>query len=229
MRGTKKIIVRLFQFGLMILAQAIYLPLNQNLSGGYQTRIWLDSYIPILPVWTIPYVLWLPVCLFFAFWAAMNMEDFIFKAYFTGAMVTIFSSMLIFALFPTYVIRPEVTGNGIFSNMLRSVYQNDQLYNALPSGHVYLVVFTALFYICWQSSRSCSLKSIIWLSWRTWFWIGMIVIVCLSALFTGQHSIIDIPGGAVMAILGYYSGWWWAGKRQNVPKLAGADEISKPS
>lgn len=229
MEGTKKTIIRILKFGMMILAQAIYLPLNQNLSGGYLTRIWLDDYIPLLPVWTIPYVLWLPACLVFTFWAAMKMEDYVFSAYFTGALVTILMSMGIFFLFPTYVVRPDVIGNDIFSNMLRGVYQNDQLYNALPSGHVYLVVFTALFYICWHSSRSYSLKSIIWQSWRTWFWIGMIVIVSLSAIFTGQHSIIDIPGGAVVAILGYFSGWWWAGKRRNVPKLAGVDEISEPS
>jgi membrane-associated phospholipid phosphatase len=203
---------RMLRLGLLILVQGLYLPLNRNLSGGYLTRIRLDDYIPVLPAWTTIYLIWLPLCAVFAFWAAWKMPEGLFRAYFTGAMATISVSMMIFFFFPTYVQRPEVLGNDMFSNILRMVYANDNLYNALPSGHVYLVVATAMFYLCWRSSRDGSLRTLRWDSWWTWFWIGMVILVCLSTIFTGQHSLIDIPAGFVVAILGYLFGRWWASR-----------------
>ncbi|MHC1781705.1 MAG: phosphatase PAP2 family protein [Anaerolineaceae bacterium] len=203
---------RLLQLGLIILLQCLYLPLNRNLSGGTLTHIWLDDFVPILPAWTIPYVLWLPVCLIFAVWAALKMPENLFRAYFPAALFTTSTSMLFFWLYPTYVLRPDIVDSDIFSQMLRLVYKNDQLYNAFPSGHVYLVVSTALFYLCWYSSGDGTLRTIHWNSWRPWFWIGLVIVVCLSTVFTGQHSLIDIPGGTLVAILGYYFGRWWANR-----------------
>jgi membrane-associated phospholipid phosphatase len=37
------------------------------------------------------------------------------------------------------------------------------------------------------------------------------VIVSLSTLFTGQHYILDVLGGYLVALAGYRFGLWWAG------------------
>jgi membrane-associated phospholipid phosphatase len=213
MKGTiHHQISRLLRLGFIIILQFLYVPLNRNLSGGVLTRIRLDDFVPIIPVWTIPYVLWLPACLIFAVWAALKMPEKLFRVFFFAAIFTISSSMLFFWFYPTYILRPEVNGSDIFSQTLRLVYQNDHLYNAFPSGHVYLAVSIALFYLCWHSSRDGTLRTIRWNSWRPWFWIGLVIVVCLSTVFTGQHSLIDIPGGMLVAILGYYFGRWCASR-----------------
>lgn len=216
---------RMLRFTLVIMIQSLYLPLNRTLSGGVISRIPLDDVVPLIPVWTIPYVLWLPACLALAFWASWEMPEQLFRAYFFAAIFTISLSMLFFLVYPTYVLRPEITGSDVFSNMLRTVYQNDRLYNAFPSGHVYLAVLTAFFFLCWRSSRHSSLDSIRWDQWNTWLWIGLVIVVSLSTIFTGQHSIIDIPGGMLVAAAGYLFGRWWTRN----PREAGAHEIQTGS
>lgn len=226
MRASKNpIINRILSFVLVILLQSLYLPLNRTLSGGVLSHIRLDDFVPVFPVWTIPYVLWLPVCMILGFYATLKMPEDLFKAYFSASVFTISVSMLFFTIFPTYVQRPAVMGGDIFSGMLRTLYHNDRLYNAFPSGHVYLAVLTALFFICWRSSQNNSLRSIRWDSWNTWIWVGLVIVVCLSTIFTGQHSIIDIPGGMLVAVAGYFFGRWWANRSHGV----GVDESSNGS
>jgi membrane-associated phospholipid phosphatase len=42
-------------------------------------------------------------------------------------------------------------------------------------------------------------------------WVLILLIVSLSTLFTGQHYILDVLGGYLIALAGYYFGLWWAG------------------
>jgi membrane-associated phospholipid phosphatase len=39
----------------------------------------------------------------------------------------------------------------------------------------------------------------------------ILVIISLSTLFTGQHYILDVIGGYVVAWVGFHFGLWWAG------------------
>jgi membrane-associated phospholipid phosphatase len=38
-----------------------------------------------------------------------------------------------------------------------------------------------------------------------------LIVISLSTLFTGQHYILDVLGGYVLALAGYCFGLWWAG------------------
>lgn len=101
--------------------------------------------------------------------------------------------MLFFYFFPTYVKRPLLTTVNWATKILKMVYRNDGDYNAFPSGHVYQTSLICLFYNQLYPNHP-------------WLWIGIVVIVALSTLFTRQHNLADPLGGLAIAWLGYWFG-----------------------
>jgi membrane-associated phospholipid phosphatase len=67
------------------------------------------------------------------------------------------------------------------------------MYNAFPSGHVYITTLIALFWSRWFPQ------------WR-WFWGATVIVICLATLFTGQHYLPDPIGGLILAWVGYQIG-----------------------
>jgi membrane-associated phospholipid phosphatase len=139
------------------------------------------------------------------------MPDNLVKTYWMATLIVILSAMLVYILFPTYVDRAPVQGNGLGADVLRWVYSQDGLYNAFPSGHIYLATLTCLFYSHWYP-RS------------TWFWAIVFLVVSCSTLFTGQHYILDVVGGLVFALAGVYlarkisqTGEWFKDKSTKDP------------
>ena len=83
--------------------------------------------------------------------------------------------------------------------LIRFIYSHDRVYNAFPSGHTYTTMLLCLFWCRWRPRRC-------------WLWIVTAVIVLLSTLFTRQHNLPDLIGGALLAWGGYRFGLWWAAK-----------------
>ena len=179
----------------LFLVQLLYIPINRTVSGGVQTSIALDGWIPLYPVWTIPYVLSLVWWAGFYTWAGLKMDDRLYTALIASTLFTMLTAYTFYLLYPTYVIRPSVEGNGWQYDMLRRVYAADKTYNAFPSGHTYTSLLI-LFY---------------WWRWRPqmhWLWVLIVAVVLLSTLFTGQHNLADLLGGGLWAGSGYYFGQW---------------------
>lgn len=178
--------------------ELLYFPINRLAQGGMSTR-WpaLDDLIPLWPAWVVPYLLsvvWWNGCFV---WAAWKMGEANWRALVRGAIVVMLSSYLVYLVWPTYVVRQPVPGDGWAAELLRAVYAHDRTYNALPSGHTYSAVLIALFWSHWLPR------------WR-WLWIGSAAVVILSTLFTGQHHLLDPLGGALVGYLGYRFGLWAA-------------------
>jgi membrane-associated phospholipid phosphatase len=184
---------RLIFFSLFIFSQSIYLPLNKLLQGGIALKIPLDVMIPVIPGWSIPYVLWMISWFWLSLWAALKMPAELFKSYCISTLIVILSAMAVYVVFPTFVDRQPVQGSGFGTNLLRWVYSNDGLYNAFPSGHIYLATITALYYSRWYPRTGL-------------LWAIILLIVTCSTVFTGQHYILDVIGGLVFAIAGTYLG-----------------------
>jgi membrane-associated phospholipid phosphatase len=178
-----------------VILQLMYLPTSRFMTGGIIPRIPLDNYIPIWSVWVVPYMLVWPIWIAAYTWAALKMQGRLFRVAVVSATFTIGVGMTIFMLYPTYVIRPALAGTDFFTNALRYVYSHDGSYDAAPSGHVYMTTLLALFYSLWYPRQK-------------WLWYGILVIVCLSTLFTGQHYILDVVTGLILGIIGYYAGFW---------------------
>jgi membrane-associated phospholipid phosphatase len=172
---------------------SLYFPLNRTLTGGFNLSTPLDAWIPLWPVWVVPYLLCLPAWAGGLVWAAWKMDERLFRSFVSAGLFVLLSATFFYYVFPTYVRRPTVTGNSWAVQLLELVYHNDKAYNAFPSGHVYQTALLSLFY---NRLYPC----------HQWFWISIVVIVALSTLFTHQHNLTDPFGGLAIAWLGYRFG-----------------------
>jgi membrane-associated phospholipid phosphatase len=177
-----------------------YIPTSNRVEGGFEPKLPFDSF-PVSPIWVLPYVscylLWVAG---FA-WIFFKAEDHAFHSFLSACILTFSMGALTFLLFPTYVPAAVLEGNDLFTNVLRFIHEEWGRYAALPSGHVYITTLLALFFSRWYP-RS---KPI---------WMVILVIVSFSTLFTAQHYILDVLGGYLVAMVGYYFGLWWAGTDQ---------------
>ncbi|MGN0484699.1 MAG: phosphatase PAP2 family protein [Lachnospiraceae bacterium] len=159
----------------------------------YELSIPLDEKIPFVPEWIFVYV----IC--FAFWAANYIlitregkeEWFRFA---TADMLSRVICGLFFVFLPTTTVRPEVTGTGFASWLVRSIYQLDLPTNLFPSVHCLVSWF------CFIGIRKS--KKV-----PRWYKVFSCVFACLvfaSTQFTKQHYLLDVIGGVAIAELCYW-------------------------
>lgn len=110
--------------------------------------------------------------------------------------------MIFFLAMPWTLERPEVTGTGLSSDLLRFVYRIDRPVNLFPSIHC-LVSWNC--YIGIRGSRQVPV-------WYQRLSILFAVAVFVSTLTTKQHVLIDVIGGAALSELSWFAakktGWW---------------------
>lgn len=173
--------------------QLLYVPLNRTLDNGMVLDIPLDAFIPLWPIWAVPYLLAVVWWAAAFIWAAWKMDDRRYGALIIAALATMLAAYVAYIFFPTYVERPVPVGHSWADELVRQIYANDDLYNAFPSGHAYNTVLITFFWWDWQPRLR-------------WLWVTITIIVLLSTLFTGQHNLLDPLGGIVWAWLGYRLG-----------------------
>jgi len=131
-------------------------------------------------------------------WIILKTEDHMFRSFLAACIFTFTFGVIIFIFVPTYVKPASLTGNDVFTMLLRIIHEHWGRYDAFPSGHVYITTLLALFFSRWYPRQKLS-------------WILILVIVSFSTLFTGQHYILDVLGGYAIAFSGYHFGLWWTG------------------
>jgi len=189
---------RIELYVLVFAIQSLYMPLNHGLPEGIILDTRWDAYVPLWPMWIVPYSLCWPLWLAGFAWAALRMEEHLYRALIVTSVVATTTAIGTFFFFPTYVIRPALVGHDWATEWPSILYATDGIFNAFPSGHVYLTTIMALFWSRWFPS------------WR-WLWMGFALIVAFSTLFTGQHYIPDVFGGAALAWVSYQVGLWFVG------------------
>ncbi len=187
--------------------QLIYVPTTHGLSGGTIFKTELDAYIPIWPIWVVPYLMWMPIWLGSFCWAAWKMDPRLYKAFVAGVLVTTLSAMTCFIVFPTYIERPILTGDDWATQLLRFTYSQDGVYDAFPSGHVYVMTLFALFYSRWYPRQR-------------WIWFGILGAITFATLFTGQHYLPDPIGGLIFGYAGYRFGLWYVERSEAAEQRA---------
>lgn len=190
----------------LLLISALYFPLNRLLTNGYNLQIALDAYVPVIPVFVIPYLLFLPFWVSAFLFAAWKMNDKLFRAFMAASIFATSIATLIYFVFPTYTKRPIIEASGWASNLLLDLYSNDALFNAFPSGHVLYTTLIALFGALWQPRWAVGLY-------------GSVVLVVLSTLLTGQHHLLDPLGGLALGWGGYRFGLWAEYGREKILSL----------
>lgn len=145
----------------------------------------LDQALPVVPVFAIPYVslepfIYASLVIFLLFRVR------IFESAVLSMIATFLVSYLFFAFLQTYVDRPVLTGDDLFTNLIRGVYASDQPFNDFPSLHVSTSTIIAIHW--WRFGRRWTLPIIAWAA-----------LIALSTVMVKQHYAPDVAGGLVLA------------------------------
>jgi membrane-associated phospholipid phosphatase len=189
----------------------IYIPTSNRVSGGIEPKLAFDIF-PIWPIWVLPYILCYLLWFGSIAWVLFRIEDHSFRSFIAACMLTFGLGALTFLIFPTYVRSATISGNDVFSSLLRIIHETWGRYDAFPSGHVYITTLLTLFFSRWYPRHK-------------FIWLLILGIVSFSTLFTGQHYILDVLGGYLVALAGYYFGVWWT--RSDAPQKRSSKRSNK--
>lgn len=151
----------------------------------------LDAALPLIPLFAIPYLLYLPLLLFtLVLFAATNWQR--FKVLALAFVLASLVADLCFLLFQTYVQRPSVTGDDLGARLMRYVYTHDQPYNAFPSLHTAGATLCAIAYFRWRRGYGVAA-------------LPLALAIIAATVLIRQHYLADVAGGLALAGLTYWT------------------------
>ena len=177
---------KIIKITVVILSMILYIPVNRLISGGYNLRTDIDNYIPLIPLFVIPYLFGLIFWIFSILKINLSKDEKLIKEFNLMIILASIVSVAIYILIPTFVTRPSVTGTDIFSEILRLIYSNDQVYNAAPSGHTFYTI------LCFVGLNRL-------LPERKYLGGILSVLIIISTVLTKQHNFLDIVIGILFA------------------------------
>lgn len=167
--------------------------LEKRLVPKYYMYSVIDSFIPFLSIFILPYLFWfIYMGIGFVYLGIYSKQDYfkLCKFIFGGMCVC----YIIYMIFPNAQnLRPIITSNDIFSNMVKEIYATDTPTNVAPSIHVFnsIAVHTCLF-----NCPRLSKKNLL----RTASFVCM-SLICASTVFIKQHSIMDVMYGILLGLV----------------------------
>ena len=108
---------------------------------------------------------------------------------YSGEMIAKLICLFFFLCFPTTIMRPEITGTGIFDQLTKLIYSMDAPDNLFPSIHCLES------YVCFRGAMYTKRVPI----WYKYVMLVMTVLVFASTVLVKQHVVVDILG-AVCAV-----------------------------
>jgi membrane-associated phospholipid phosphatase len=183
-------VVTLVLGGAAIALSLFYDALNHGPSVLF-LRTPLDDLIPVVGPFAVPYVslrpfIYLSAVLFLLFRVR------IYRSAAASMIVVLLVSYAFYAFLQTYIDRPAITGDDLFSRMIRDVYASDQPYNDFPSLHASLSTIFALHWL--RVDRRIGLPIAIWAA-----------LIVVSTVFVKQHYVPDVVAGVLLASV---TSWW---------------------
>lgn len=176
---------------LMAISFLLYPTLNKAPQEVHILELWIDSYIPFWPAFSIPYLLYIPYIIFTLLFFVYFSE---FSVFVTISFVfCLLIASFFYVFFQTTVPRSTITSADLFSSLVNFIYAVDKPYNCFPSLHVSLSV---MMYLYWLKRKT---RNSILLGIFTLF-------IILSTLLIKQHFIADVIAGIALGILSYYIG-----------------------
>ena len=179
--------------------EAVYLGARQIAQSWhhYDMTTYIDRLVPFLS-WTVSiyfgcYLFW---CINYYLWATQERTE--RDRFFCADFLAKGFCFLLFLLIPTTNIRPEVTGDTVWDNLMKLLYRIDAADNLFPSIHCLVSWF------CWIGVRR---RKDIPMLYRH-FSLAMAVAVCISTLTTRQHVVADVVGGVALAEASFLLAGW---------------------
>ena len=158
----------------------------------YDLKLPWDDLVPFLP-WTFIIYWYSSAWRVLIYWRMSLRSRKEADRFFTAMLLAHAMAMIIFIIMPTSLVRPEVTGNTLWDDSIRWLYDTDPPENIFPSVHCLLAAMT------WIGLRG---KKDVNLVFRTVNFL-MVAGVYISVLTVRQHVMVDILGGIVVAEVAY--------------------------
>lgn len=163
----------------------------------------LDDMIPFQEAFIIPYVTWYALIAFtLLYFMLYDKDSFIgFHKYLIATEVLVIS---IYLIYPTQVdFQPTVfPRDNFWTDCVKFLYMIDENTNACPSLHV---AFSFAIVSSWLKRRQSRLITKLTI-------VFFVVLVCLSTVFTKQHSVLDfvwaIPVCMIAEIFAFGKKYW---------------------
>ena len=155
----------------------------------------IDSLIPFIKEFIIPYFFWfIYMAIGFLYFGLVSKKDYYRLLKFICLSMCV--GYIIFILYPNgQFARPVVTGKDIFSNMIIFLYSTCETNNVFPSLHVCNAIGVHLSVIYSDKLKNKKIVKVVSFI--------LLILICASTLFVKQHSIIDVVGGVILALLIY--------------------------
>ena len=161
----------------------------------FNTETFIDSYIPFCEYFIIFYLLWF-IYIFFAvfYFTFFEIEKFIVVAKYLMIGMTV--CLIIDLIIPNGIsLRPALTNDNIFQELVSFVYSLDTSTNVFPSIHVYNSIGCAIALCKYPGFKHPKLVKVIA--------IISAVLITLSTMLIKQHSILDAVGASILSIIMY--------------------------
>ncbi len=153
----------------------------------------IDNKIVFNTLAIIPYCLWYIMLFTVPFMFYKNDKN-LFMKYIVSYLIVSLIADIIFIIYPTTVIRPEIINNDLLSTLTKLIYFIDTpSENCFPSLHC-AVSMLWIFYSLKCKNSSWYIKTPI---------IIMSILIMISTVVIKQHVVIDIIGGIFIAIVAY--------------------------
>lgn len=171
----------------LVLVAYAYEPLNHHIGGTHDLVTTLDRQMPVIPIFAIPYIAFLPLFWLLVIYSLVTNRLFVQLVLTAIAVYT--CSDVVFVTFHTFAPRPHI-GTGFPNDLVRFIYAHDKPYNDLPSEHTSSAVMFALYFFAiryrWRVPLAAFAFSVV-----------------ASTLFVKQHTIAGASGGVLLAIVAW--------------------------
>lgn len=181
----------------------IYTILNKYPGPSVDISMEVDRYIPFIPIFVIPYIIWYAFILGYLVYFCMKDT----KVYLHTLITITIGELICFVIyisFQTTVPRPMLSGNNFIMQLVQFIYTNDEPYNCFPSIHVLTT------YVIMLASIHIKGKHIV----NTAILQVMGTLIILSTLFIKQHVLWDVIASIVMTSVIYLASYYLSTNKQ---------------
>lgn len=174
---------------LLGISMNMVMPLINRIELYYESHVLetrLDKKIPVKVYFVIPYLAYFPYMV--GSWAYFGLTNYEYFFEFVMSMGVLNVLTGVFNLImPTKAPRAYIYGQNVLSRLIRWHYSLNNPRTAFPSLHVAHTITISYFLMMALPDYNFA-------------WLAMPVLVALSTLFTKEHYILDVIGGALIGL-----------------------------
>lgn len=171
----------------------------------------LDELIPVVGPFVVPYVSLEPF-VYVTLVVFLLFRTRLFQSAALSMIAAWFVSYGFYYFLQSFMARPTLVGDDVFTQMIREVYASDNPYNDFPSLHTSLSTVLAIHW--WRADRRIGIPVAIW-----------VALIVMSTVFVKQHYVPDVIGGLVLA----FGVSWIFLSLLDRPRAPARHEVSAPA